>query len=134
MLGPNVLISNDDAIWLAPGAIDCDVAQFRALIREGSLAALGNAVDLYRNDFLADVTLREEAWTDWLTDERRRLEVEEVLRAQHLPHICQWCEEGDTVLDWNRSAQNILDGPFYITLSLCLPRTPLARPSLTAGL
>ena len=74
VLGPNVFISNDDAIWLAPGAIDCDVAQFRALIREGSLAALGNAVDLYRNDFLADVTLREEAWTDWLTDERRRLE------------------------------------------------------------
>ena len=55
LFGPNVLIGNDDAVWLAPSEIDCDVAVFRALIRQGSLSALGRAVDLYKNVFLADM-------------------------------------------------------------------------------
>src|SRR5258708_22600804 len=71
-LGHDALISDDEKVWLAPGVIDCDAARLEALIREGSRASLAAAADLYRGPLLADVTIAEESWTDWLSAERRR--------------------------------------------------------------
>src|SRR5262249_37155767 len=74
MLGEDALIANSETVWLAPGAFDCDVARFEALIRDGSRPSLAQPVDLYKERFLAEVTIPEEAWADWIAGERQRLE------------------------------------------------------------
>src|SRR5262245_5242543 len=73
-LGENALIGDGEEIALAPGVIDCDAIRFEVLIREGSRASLAEAVDLYKGRLLADVTISEEAWSDWLTGGQQRLE------------------------------------------------------------
>src|SRR6266853_296844 len=73
-LGPDALMSDGDEVWLAPGAIECDVARLKALSGDGSRASLAAAADLYRDPRLADVDIGEEAWADWLGTERPRLE------------------------------------------------------------
>src|SRR5262245_65233246 len=56
-LGEDALVGEGDEVWLAPGVIDCDAARFEALIRDGSRASLGEAVDLYKDGLLADVAI-----------------------------------------------------------------------------
>ena len=74
MLGPDTLIADGEEISLAPGAMDSDAARLETLVREGSLGSLAVAVDLYKDRLLADLSVEEEAWDDWLEGERRRLE------------------------------------------------------------
>ena len=73
-LGPDVLMSDGDDVWLAPGMIDCDAARLETLSREGSRDSLAAAADLYQGPLLANVNIVEEAWADWLGAERLRLE------------------------------------------------------------
>jgi class 3 adenylate cyclase len=73
-LGPDALMSDGDKVRLTPGVIDCDVARLEALSGEGSRVSLVAAADLYQAPLLADVTIAEEAWADWLGAERPRLE------------------------------------------------------------
>jgi class 3 adenylate cyclase len=73
-LGHHALMSDGDDVWLAPGVIDCDVARLEALSGDGSRASLAAAADFYQDPLLADVTIAEEAWADWLGAERLRLE------------------------------------------------------------
>ena len=73
-LDHEALISDGDEISLAPVALECDVAQLQALGSEGSPASLAEAVGLCKGRLLADVAVPEEAWTEWLTGERQRLE------------------------------------------------------------
>src|SRR6266446_6591209 len=73
-LGADALMSDGDEVWLAPGAIDCDVGRLQALSREGSSASLAAAAALYQDPLLADLNIAEEAWADWLGAERLRLE------------------------------------------------------------
>jgi class 3 adenylate cyclase len=73
-LGPNALMSDNDEVWLAPGVIDSDVVLLASLSGDASGPSLAVSVDLYRGSLLADVDIAEEAWTDWLGAERRRLE------------------------------------------------------------
>lgn len=74
ILGQEALVNSDDEVWLAPGAIDCDVVRFRALIAEGGSASLAAAADLYRHPLLTDLNIAEDAWSDWRNLERERLE------------------------------------------------------------
>jgi TolB-like protein len=73
-LDQDALIADGGEVYLAPGVVDCDAAQLEVLIREGSRTSLAAAVDLYKDQLLADVTVREEAWADWVSGERQRLE------------------------------------------------------------
>jgi DNA-binding SARP family transcriptional activator/class 3 adenylate cyclase len=73
-LGQDALITDGEEISLASGVIDCDSARLQALIREGSRASLAEVSDIYKDRLLADVNIREEAWVDWVTGERQRLE------------------------------------------------------------
>jgi TolB-like protein len=74
VLGEDTLISSGETISLKPGAFGSDVAQFEALVANGSREALAAAVGLYRDYLLADIAIPEEAWTDWLGVQRQRLE------------------------------------------------------------
>src|SRR5262249_17927982 len=73
-LGEEALISKGDEISLAPGMIDCDATRLEQLVRNENRASLAEAVDLYKQRLLVDVTIPEEAWTDWVAGERQRLE------------------------------------------------------------
>ncbi|MFZ0851016.1 MAG: BTAD domain-containing putative transcriptional regulator [Hyphomicrobiaceae bacterium] len=59
---------------LAPGAVDCDATRLEALIREGSRDSLSAAANLYKGQLLADLTVTEAAWAEWVAEEQRRLE------------------------------------------------------------
>jgi adenylate cyclase len=74
VLGQDGLVGDGEEIALAPGLIDCDATRLEALIREGSQASLAAAADLYKDRLLADVSVREETWADWVAGEQQRLE------------------------------------------------------------
>ena len=74
VLGNDTLISNSETIWLKPSTISSDVARFEALFSDGGREALNAAVGLYRGQFLADLTIGEEAWSEWLDIQRQRFE------------------------------------------------------------
>src|SRR5262249_39317893 len=73
-LGPGALIGEGDEISLSPAVVSCDAARLKALSRETAPESLAEAADLYEGPLLADINVAEEAWTDWLTAERPRLE------------------------------------------------------------
>lgn len=74
VLGEDAFTSNGEMVSLRPGALECDVVRFEALIADGGRDALNEAVGLYRGRFLADITIHEEAWAEWLDPLRQRLE------------------------------------------------------------
>ena len=73
-LGDDVLVSDGEEVSLAPGAIACDAGRFEALVRDGSRDALAEAMQIYKGSLLADSTIVEEGWVEWLTAQRQRLE------------------------------------------------------------
>jgi DNA-binding SARP family transcriptional activator len=73
ILGPGAITTSGELVSLAAD-IACDVREFEELLREGSHAALGQATEIYRGELLAGVLIQQEAWSDWVSSERRRLE------------------------------------------------------------
>jgi DNA-binding SARP family transcriptional activator/CheY-like chemotaxis protein len=73
-LGQDAIVGDADEISLAPGVIECDATRLEALAQEGSRASLAKAVDLYKGRLLADVSIPEEDWADWVAGEQQRLE------------------------------------------------------------
>ena len=73
-LGENVFVSDDESVSLRSGAVTCDLHRFEALIGSKSPEALEEAVALYGGEFLSDVAIKQEAWTEWLTAQRARIE------------------------------------------------------------
>jgi len=72
-LGADIILSNDELVWLRPGAVTCDVLDFEKLIEEGSQDSLCEAVDQYKDLFLSNLSIREEDWIKWMTERCRRL-------------------------------------------------------------
>ncbi len=72
-LGPEVILADDQSVHLAPGAIASDLAEFQPLAKSSAAEDLRRAVTLLDGDFMAGIDLREEAWDEWLSNERRRL-------------------------------------------------------------
>lgn len=74
VLGDDALISSGEAVSLRSGVVASDVARFEALLGDGSRGGLRKAVGLYGGRLLGDMSITEEAWTEWLEAEHRRLE------------------------------------------------------------
>jgi DNA-binding SARP family transcriptional activator len=74
LLGEDALVSGGETVSLQPAVIATDVAQFEALLSDGSRDALNHAVDLYRGHLLAELEIPEEAWSEWLAAERQRVD------------------------------------------------------------
>ena len=74
VLEEDALTSHGETICLQPGVVTSDVMRFQALLGNGSREALNEAIDLYRGPLLPDITIPEEAWTEWVDAQRRRLE------------------------------------------------------------
>jgi DNA-binding SARP family transcriptional activator len=63
-LGEDALVSTGETVSLRPGVVTSDVSQFEALLRDGSLNALREAVGLFGGRLLGDISIPEEAWTE----------------------------------------------------------------------
>jgi TolB-like protein/cytochrome c-type biogenesis protein CcmH/NrfG len=73
-VGSETVLVDDQFIKLAPGKFESDVADFLRLAHEGSEEALRKAVSLSEGEFLSGIDIKEAAWEEWLTEERRRLD------------------------------------------------------------
>ena len=73
LVGPEALISDDQAVQLSPAALASDARQFESLVHSASEADLRQAVSLLDGDFLEGIDVKEPTWEDWLSDERRRI-------------------------------------------------------------
>ena len=67
------LVVEADHVALNPREVDVDAITFEHRVREGTLAALEPAIDLYRGDLLEGLAFREPAFEEWLVPERERL-------------------------------------------------------------
>ena len=67
------LESNPDGVWLTRGSFDLDVDVFEQAARSGDAAALLEASQLYRGEFLQGVEIREAGFEEWQLSERYRL-------------------------------------------------------------
>jgi DNA-binding SARP family transcriptional activator len=74
ILGDDALVSSGETVSLRPGVIASDVARFATLLGDRSGGGLQQAVGLYGGRLLGDMSVTEEAWTEWLEAEHQRLE------------------------------------------------------------
>jgi adenylate cyclase len=74
IMGEEVMAADDITVSLRPDMFVCDVQVFERLAAESSRDSLRQAVDLYRDAFLVDVSIPDEAWAEWLRTQRSRLE------------------------------------------------------------
>jgi TolB-like protein/Tfp pilus assembly protein PilF len=68
------LITGRDTVALDPGTVKVDAGEFERLINDGAPAALQEAAELYRGDFLDGIGIHNPAFENWLRDERQRLQ------------------------------------------------------------
>jgi DNA-binding SARP family transcriptional activator/TolB-like protein/Tfp pilus assembly protein PilF len=73
-LGADIIFANDELVWLKRGAVACDVARFERLVEDASQDALQVAAELYNDPFLANLSIPEEDWNGWATEQRNRLQ------------------------------------------------------------
>jgi class 3 adenylate cyclase/DNA-binding SARP family transcriptional activator len=74
VLGQDAFVSVREAISLAPGVVACDAVRLQSLIRDTGRASLAEAALLYKGPLLSDVSIAEDAWTEWLDIQRRHIE------------------------------------------------------------
>ena len=74
ILGNDALVTVGETVALRSGVVASDVARFEALLGDGSGNGLQEAVGLYGGRLLGDMSIAEEAWTEWQEAERQRLE------------------------------------------------------------
>jgi DNA-binding SARP family transcriptional activator len=71
--GEAMIVSDGDALVLAPAGVAVDVELFERFHEAGTPDALERAAALYRGDFLDGMTLADGPFQDWSTIERVRL-------------------------------------------------------------
>ena len=72
-IGPEALNTNDQTVQLSMDALVTDVREFETLVRSGSPEDLRRAVTLLDGDLLAGIDVKDAAWDEWLSGERRRI-------------------------------------------------------------
>src|SRR5437016_304170 len=61
-----ILVEEGDLLGLDETRVDCDVANFEALLAAATETALAEAIPLYRGDFLEGLSISEERFDQWL--------------------------------------------------------------------
>jgi len=69
-----LLVTEGDMVLLRPGAVNVDVLEFENQVAAGSARGLKQADALYRGPLLDGIKVRDRAFNDWLSGERRRLD------------------------------------------------------------
>lgn len=73
ILGDDVLLADDSTVRLRPGAIDLDASAFEQLVATGSEDDVEVALSLYAGEFLADLSIEQKPWVEWLSMRRKQL-------------------------------------------------------------
>ena len=85
-----VLVSEGEVLSLQPGRFECDLLQFRRLLKQSEETALVEAVRLYRGPLLEGFSMGEApAFDQWLQGEEARLS-QSCLKA--LNQLAEWAE------------------------------------------
>ena len=71
--GPSVLVADDQRVELARGSVEIDVVSIVSLSRATDAPSLRRAIDLYQGELLADVSVNDPAFEQWLATERSRI-------------------------------------------------------------
>jgi DNA-binding SARP family transcriptional activator len=71
--GTGGLVTISDSIRVAHDCVSVDALQFQRLLLEPSPDAVRRAIELYRGPFLDGFAIPEEAFEEWMTNERTRL-------------------------------------------------------------
>ena len=74
ILGDGAIVNDGHFVSLKPGILDCDVLRFKALICDQRRDPLAAAADIYKGCLLVNFDFSQDAWRDWLTRERQRLQ------------------------------------------------------------
>ena len=74
-------------------SVEVDILAFERLARAGDAAALAQATELYRGDFLAGFAFRGTLFEDWLMAERERLR--ELALETLAKLLAEQCRAGD---------------------------------------
>ena len=72
-IGPSPLSAVDDRLVLDLAAVDVDVLEFVKFSKSADPAPLHQAVDLFGGELLADMTIRDPGFEEWVAAERARL-------------------------------------------------------------
>ncbi|MCP4186467.1 MAG: hypothetical protein GY763_02575, partial [Gammaproteobacteria bacterium] len=70
---PDLIDSRDDTVALKATACTVDVICFSDLVQSDEISDLQQALELYRGDLLADYSVREPEFQDWLQQARGRI-------------------------------------------------------------
>jgi len=108
-----VIDADQGSIMLCAAAIEVDVGSLRTLMNGEPAVALAEAVGLCKGELLADLSLREEGFEDWLGLERetaRKLQAD-VLRRFAEDRLEQGDAEAAVAAAENLSNQDPLDEP-----------------------
>ena len=87
------IVARGETVSLDPEGIDVDVAAFDAALAAGTPDALGDAIALYRGDFLDGFALPGEPFEEWLALERARRRDRIVTACEQL--LAHYVEQGD---------------------------------------
>ncbi|PWU24514.1 MAG: hypothetical protein C5B48_06010 [Candidatus Rokuibacteriota bacterium] len=68
-----VLFADHQVVALEGTGLDVDVVRFEALVAQGSVEALEQAVELYQGNLLEGIRVKEPPFDEWLLGERERL-------------------------------------------------------------
>jgi DNA-binding SARP family transcriptional activator/pimeloyl-ACP methyl ester carboxylesterase len=102
---PGVIRIEGDALSVDTALVDVDVARFTRLLDDGTPQGLAQAVALYRGDLLSGLSVKAEAWEDWIREERERLR-ERAIEA--LARVIVHHRQGDRLDEAARAAQRLL--------------------------
>lgn len=69
--GSQILHTEDDLVGLKTGSLAIDATEFLMLTRSSDTPGLREAASLYQGELLADTSIQDAAFEDWLASERR---------------------------------------------------------------
>ena len=72
MTGANLLVADDQRVELAAGNMEIDAVSLVSLSKSNDVSALRRAANLYQGEFLADGSIGDPLFEEWLAVERSR--------------------------------------------------------------
>ncbi len=90
----DILDAGSDVIRLKPGSVSVDAVQLEELCASSNLADIGRAADLAQGEFLAGFGIEEEAFEDWLRQQRRRFETVSTGALERYAEACELAGHG----------------------------------------
>ena len=90
-----MLNTHDDVVALRPAALSIDAVEIAQLSATNDVESLRRGAALWRGELLADTTIKDQGFEDWVSAERRRLVTVAIALFEKLCAV----EEGQAAID-----------------------------------